>query len=225
MFKSVITILLAVATYVPVQAQFGLTARYAVNSYDSDINNVDAYFGNTVEVGANYWFRLKNKRIEFLPEVYYGLSTEATINWPLGSETISQQYYGLGITTQIYLFDLENDCNCPTFSKQGPEIQKSFFVSVTPGVQRRSLTSTLQTMTATESNNAIIPYLGIGAGFDIGLSDLLTVSPYVSYRLHFAEYELPTAVEVLEPITESLSTLLVGLRFTFRPDYVKQNRY
>lgn len=201
-------------------SQFGVTGRYVSNSYET-YGETNDWFDSNIEIGANYWFRLKNRRIEFLPEVYYGLSDEASLRWPSGAETISKSYIGVEFNTQIYVFDLANDCDCPTFSKQGPELQKSFYLSIAPGVQLKTTEAMAELGGTTETNSQLSPNVGVGAGFDVGINNLLTISPYGSYRFHLQDEEIISDIDGTV-FTDGLSSLQFGLRLIFRPDYVKQ---
>jgi len=203
-----------------IYAQFGITTRYVANSYDT-YGEVADWFDSNIEIGANYWFRLKNRRIEFLPEVYYGLSDNASLLWPSGMETITKTYAGAEFNTQIYIFDLANNCDCPTFSKQGPELQKSLYISIAPGVQLKSTEAVSALSTSPVTNFQASPYVGVGLGFDVGINNLLTISPYGSYRFHLQEEEIVSALDGTV-FTDSMSSLQFGLRLIFRPDYVKQ---
>jgi len=196
--------------------QFGVTARYNSNSftdyYAGDIN----VFDSNIEVGANYWFRLKNYRVEFLPEVYYGLTSSTTINHlDTLSSDFSRSYIGLQVSTHIYLFDLENDCNCPTFSKQGPSIGKGLYFALSPGVLLYN--NTEENSGVKESG--IVPQITAGLGYDIGINNLLTISPYVNYRLGLGEESIGDGASVR---SSDGSTIQGGIRLIFRPDYVKQ---
>ena len=63
---------------ISMQAQFGASVKYQSNSFDkwddflaTESGSEESIIGNSLEIGLNYWFRLKNQRIEFLPELYY----------------------------------------------------------------------------------------------------------------------------------------------------------
>jgi len=77
---------------------------------------------NGFEVGLGYWFRLKNKRMEFIPEVSY-MSLAGDGVGGLGDLT------GFNVNANIFIYplDFHSDCNaCPTFSKDGGLIKKGF---------------------------------------------------------------------------------------------------
>ena len=71
--------------------------------------------------------------------------------------------------------------------------------------------------------------IGIGAGYDIGISDLFTITPIISYNLTpsvaFDELAYLFSPVVSEPPAfennTSLNQIQFQIRFGFRPDYVK----
>ena len=116
-------------------AQFGVKAKYNSNNYSAWEEANIAVNHTNIELGIDYWFKLKNHRIEFMPEVYYGLPTETI--YPIENDRelfLKQSYIGLQVNTHIYIMDLESDCNCPTFSKDGPSMKKGFFINIAPGM-------------------------------------------------------------------------------------------
>jgi len=225
------------------QAQFGFSARTNLNSFSQweeyyQANNITTRpFRNTIDLGANYWFRLKNKRIEFLPELTYTLTKEDNLNVPLTdnfSNSLSQ--YGINFNTHIYFMDLDNDCNCPSFSKQGTFLPKSIHLIVTPGLYFYNNTVVLDSdVPFSEENTGTSFKIGAGLGLDIGLSDLLTITPfflvnfttsYTSQSLdYYTDYTCGFACDFISHPNSNNFHPQFGLRIGFRPDYVKSNRY
>jgi hypothetical protein len=122
-------------------------------------------------VAANYWFRLKKQRIEFLPEISYEQYEDQA-----GPAKFEHRILGFYFNTNIYPFDFGSDCDCPTWSKTGNFFTKGFFIQISPGVwnlQNRYETGLVfddETFTWT---------IGGGAGLDLGVSEFLTVTPLV----------------------------------------------
>lgn len=209
-----------------ISAQYGVRAKYNMNSFTGWNNYLDGapqpiedIFSSNFEVGVDYWFRLKNKRVEFTPELLYGLQTK--------TEASSLTYFGFNWNTSFYVFDLSGDCDCPTFSKQGPSIQKGFFINIAPGVLY-SLRNVSNEVTELSLDNQQINFrLGVGVGFDIGISDLLTISPMVSYNIspshQFNEltFHRNPSSSSIDEVNSGLNQIQFSLRFGFRPDYVK----
>ena len=119
-------------------AQFGIRLKGQYNNYDKwdqvtrNVPNSPGIdlFQYSYELGIDYWFRLKNVRVEFYPEISAMLSTST---YSFSPDTNLPQSYklqggGLGVNTHIYFLDLINDCECPTFSKKNSFINKGLFL-------------------------------------------------------------------------------------------------
>lgn len=204
-----------------VSAQIGAGVKYTglTSSPWLDVL-MDDYPSSGVELSGYYWFRLKEKRIEFLPEIGYGLVSDIS-----GDDSyLNLDYAFVNFNTDFYLFDLINDCDCPTFSKQGNAFQRSFFIEVSVGADYQFLEKG-GTSEDTYKDNDISFRLGVGIGFDIGISDLITVTPLIkmNYRTSpgwdaqalSGESEAPGGSEWL---------FTPGIRAMFRPDYTRRYR-
>ncbi|MGB4960884.1 MAG: hypothetical protein WBO36_15490 [Saprospiraceae bacterium] len=185
-YVSLLTLLLAIFVNEVADAQFGLRLKYNNNTHanwEKAIN--DRYASNStllksgIEAGLDYWFRLKNRRIEFLPELAYSFASNESPNASINK--ISYQAFHINFNTHIYALDLEGDCDCPTFSKQGPSIQKGLFFHFTPGLgYYQASISENETATPTLISNkasGLMVRLGIGLGLDLGINDFLTITP------------------------------------------------
>jgi len=162
------------------------------------------------EFALGYWFRLKNKRIEFLPSVYYAGTS---------SGDLDLRELGAAFNVNIYPFDFGGDCDCPTFGKQGPKLEKGFFIQLTPGYARYQLDSPIATF---ESSGGFT--FGGGVGLDIGVTNFLTISPIASVRVGTETFAGDLALTDVNglPIANAslkLTTLQVGLRALFRFDH------
>lgn len=204
--------------------QFGAVAKYQTNTNKNWDKATDvSLFKNTLELGVNYWFRLKNKRVEFLPEVSYLKGSNSnlnTTNFSLSAAERTAIY--LNFNTQIYPLDFDGDCNCPTFSKDGDLLKKGFYWLISPGIGYHNVSSTLEGNTL-ENNGQIKPRIGLGAGLDIGIADILTISPFISYNLDLGPElkDLEKGDNAYFDISENIRSYHIGLRLMFRPDYVK----
>ncbi len=142
------------------------------------------FYSQGFSFGVDYWFRLKNIRIEFLPELNYSRFEE---NFQLADQnvpfTASSNLIGLFFNVNFYPFDFYGDCDCPTFSKSDPIFKKGFFLQLAPrfiSVQHRTEIEDQST-----DETAIALGASIGAGLDIGLTDLVTISPIIRYSKTF----------------------------------------
>jgi hypothetical protein len=204
-------------------AQVGLRTNYQSVRYNpweyltSNQAPQIAYSGNGYSFGVDYWFRLKDQRIEFFPEVNYSRQLALGIN----EKSHVLQSYALEFNTHFYFMDFFDDCDCPTWSKTNDWFQKGFFISVSPGVQYFQYPEINELI----SFNQIVGSLSLGTGVDIGFSDLITLTPFLKWR-HFFVPEwtgLSSVVESnpnIDPSFESryFNQIQVGLRLGFRFD-------
>ncbi|HLF64378.1 MAG TPA: hypothetical protein VI603_11525 [Saprospiraceae bacterium] len=214
-------------------AQFGLGGRYSAiqdGYWQEEVFNGN-YDDQLASVYAMYWFRLKNKRIEFLPEVgyYHSFSTASIQAGPFDS----QSAFYVQFNADVYFFDLGSDCNCPTFSKQGGYLKRGLFAEISPGIEFRKLSvedldDNLETVT--RDFNKTVPKVYAGLGFDFGISDLLTITPTagITYLMNAywdgfdVYFNTGGSSNVLGSDREWRSN--IGLRLLFRPDYIRKRR-
>ena len=195
------------------QAQFGfrgqmVQASIPAASSTSTTNSGLSHWG--YDLGAHYWMRLKEHRVEFYPELSFAKFSR-TEPVDASDRPIDMNRYGISVPISIYPLDFRGDCDCPTFSKQNDLFKKGFFLQLVPSFfQVHSNYGDPTTAKSWKSQAGI----GIGAGLDIGLSDLLTISPMVHYFHHF--YEGGSDLDGPGVAKE----LRMGIRVAFRPDYL-----
>lgn len=171
-----------------------------------------------------YWFRLKNRRIEFLPEIAYRRNFGSIEPDRLLGQTHS---IDINFNSDFYVFDLASDCNCPTFSKDGDILKRGFFVEVSPGLSFRQYeikpSESNENPEATDRITDVLAKVAVGIGLDIGVNDLLTITPTIKNEWHFGadwvNFASRTPQFDLKTGRSDLSYLRFGLRLTFRPDY------
>lgn len=180
-------------------AQFGLNGRYVINEAGNWIvEQTDGQenlhlLDNGYAVGIDYWFRFKDLRIEFLPELNYS-SYESTLA-PLNISTEAQMY-SLLLNTNIYFLDMSGDCFCPTFYQEGPTLQKGLHLQISPGLHY--FDGAVTTANATASSTTLSYSIGAGLGFDLGLSKNLTITPIAGVR-YFPNLKWEAITEALTP--------------------------
>jgi hypothetical protein len=215
-----------------IYSQFGARVKYNLNTFSSfdeyiDQNttgNNEKIFASNTGIGLDYWFRLKNYRVEFLPEIHLGLKTSNT--YDIRATMTDFSSFGFNFNTQIYLFDLEGDCDCPTFSKQGPSLSKGLFFNFSPGVLYYTTAISNAVIDPTITNSEVAFKLGLGIGYDVGISDLFTITPMFNYNIapgiQYDELEIIGSTPPEPTVIDSgLNQLQFQIRFGFRPDYVK----
>ena len=194
-------------------------------------NNNNSAFSNTQEVGFNYWFSLKNKRIEFLPELSRSFKKTENV---FDNFNHAFKQYTINLNTNIYFMDLDSDCNCPTFSKEGGFVQKAIHLILSPGAGMYFHTLD-EDMVRLEKEVGIYYKLGAGLGLDIGVSNLVTITPFamLNYSSSYSTEPFRSFYDCTDPMNclpdgfSSSSSIYsqFGIRIGFRPDYVKSNRY
>jgi hypothetical protein len=215
------------------QAQYGVAVKLDRNNYSDwfivDAPNNDQLFRSDLTLGFNYWFRLKERRVEFLPEVTYTLrNNEDRI---LG--VVPDNIYDIGVSrigfqfhTQIYPLDFEGDCNCPTWGKDGEFLNKGLFFALSPGVDY-FVTDLNVNSQDLESDNFLSFKIGVGGGIDIGISKQTTLTPFVMFNiypqvsgtlLNDLNSNLCPTCDIVSAETTN-TQLQFGLRFHYRPDY------
>ncbi len=237
--KSVASFFCAFLFCLSAYAQFGVSIKYEKNNYREWTNVIQDPAGvsfensplhkNDLIIGLNYWHRLKKYRIEFLPEVSYAVkNTEeniigivATPNIKLGLTRFGVQY-----NTLIYPMDLEGDCNCPTWGKDGDFLKKGLFFMLSPGVDYMLFDSEIDGIKG--NLEALTFKIGIGGGIDIGISEQITLSPFVMVNFYPSVSSISmNAVRNnvciqcnIETIDDTFnSQVSAGIRLHFRPDY------
>ena len=185
--KKVISLLLAFIWVSPIWSQIGVRIKYNNNAnFDGISSNVGNFFYDTklydhgYELGLDYWLRLKDYRIEFLPEIYGAYSSTAIADTE--NDVATMLRVGFNFNTHFYVLDFKEDCDCPTFSKEGPGINKGFFLHLSPGIMYETLQMDISGQSANEANYLHFK-LGGGVGLDLGISDFLTITPI--YTLNF----------------------------------------
>lgn len=226
-FFSIVWIFFSVSA-IKLNGQYGLRVKVNFDRNENINNFFNEKFGNTknifapgYEIGIDYWFKLKKKRIEFLPEIawYYG---NTVIKDGFSAEA---NRFIFNFNTQIYALDLKDDCNCPTFAKQGPSINKGFFLQITPGISYQTTRFTAEESfqnvgKSNVTNNHINFHVGIGLGLDLGINELITITPMASYFFNGSKlYDLYTSPVENKSVETSFTQLQFQVRTGFRFDY------
>lgn len=205
-------------------AQVGLNGRYVLNDADTwFIPNVDGQtqldlLETGYAVGIDYWFRLENVRVEFLPELNYAQFTNTLERQNIDTEV---NMYSLLFNTNIYFLDMSGDCTCPTFYQEGPTLQKGLHLQISPGLHY--FDGSVTTPDNASSSNTFTYSIGAGLGFDLGFSKYLTITPIAGVRYFpglrwealsdVFPAEGPVFVEEESSIFQYSAGVRIGLRF------------
>lgn len=200
-------------------AQLGVSGsanfHQARTTFFDGLENANPYELETGwEVAVNYWFRLPTKRVEFLPTVYYAKANSNDFFQNSVTEI------GIQAKVNIYPFDFGGDCDCPTFGKQGPQLQKGFFVQFAPGF---AMYQPKSSQLETENRSGVT--FGLGMGLDIGLSNFMTLTPILAARYGFTPYTDVQFTDVngmnIGTDQPELTTFQAGVLISFRFDHKK----
>ncbi len=238
MLRGIVIFYILSHVYVIGNAQFGFRLKYnhqALPGWESAVQEAtgssETVLKSGYEAGVDYWFRLKKHRVEFMPELAYGYAASDITAGDLitVNQRLNLQQLWANMHVQLYALDFEGDCNCPTFSKQGAGINKGLFFHLSPGIGWYGAQTEYQIINSTDryEKEGLVFRVGGGLGLDLGVSDLLTITPQISYFITSEmNSELGPELSQAEPVVGSYSKQIqFSLRFGFRPDYGRSGRY
>jgi len=104
-----------------VLAQINITTAYSKVGTDFEFNPDFDGFSKAATAGIGYRIPMKQKRIEFYPQVSLTQSAEKSYtNKEDNAETIGQTIRLIGgkLDTRFYIFDFGGDCNCPAWGNE-----------------------------------------------------------------------------------------------------------
>jgi hypothetical protein len=131
----------------------------------------------------------------------------------------------LGINTHFYPLDFNNDCDCPTLLKNGNPFKKGLFISIKPGVHYN-----FHNVDERSKSGSLSPALGVGIGLDMGISNRLSLSPFMQYDWHHnTDWENipntnlshiigPAIFEYYNPDSPTYKQFKLGIRIGFRSE-------
>jgi len=185
---------------------------------------------NSLSFHIGYWLKpLKEYRWNMIPEIGYSTSSREIENSTFNN-TYTWTRFDLTVNNHIYFMDIESDCNCPTFSKDGNFLSKGFFLNIAPGVTMNNVDHTYaegdEKNTLTGEGHLSFK-LAVGAGFDIGIHDLVTITPFFNFTRILKSEINPLRINDQSddtPLSSSINQREFGLRLNFRFDYVREQR-
>ncbi|MCB0639363.1 MAG: hypothetical protein KDC54_22210 [Lewinella sp.] len=218
------SLLLILVLALPARAQFGFTGQYLTGDapgWTARVGSGEPFLelpGDGWQAGVDYWFRLKNARIEFLPTLAYSRQAVPSAIFDENTDELIAQAGHFFFNVNIYPLDLRGDCDCPTWSKEGPTLEKGLFLQLSPGISYFNLTNA-----EGGGDGNLAANIGLGLGFDFGLSELITITPILQARYYprviwpAFEKGLPILFGELEAESE-LWQYTAGLRVGIRLD-------
>ncbi len=242
--KKTITFVFSILIAIQLQAQISVLGGVSTFSADKWDEMMDIPFngisgrgsleplGLGTFYGLTYSIPIPNVGMRLLPELNYSsFKSIGYENFRLSNQErldieISVQNIAFLLNTNIYLFNLEGDCDCPTFGKEGGFFKKGFHIQAGPGVvysskkiDETAADSGMQTVSTTDNFNFAFV---VGAGLDIGLTDKFTITPFARFK-YLASQEwiklndsLNGAEEPVDNNSSSITNLEAGLKFGFR---------
>lgn len=232
--RKFLPVFILVLSALSLKAQFGVSARLQNNSnstwtntYQSVADTSQTLLNRSYEFGINYWFRMKNYRLEFLPELTLATAKSDRLFSGLDVLSHERRSYNFNLNVQLYPLDFFGDCNCPTFSKDGQTFSKGFYWLLSPGLSYHSLRTEMDPASSIVVEDASMTSfrIGLGAGVDFGLTNMITMSPFIQYSMNFGnawpEQYLAYGLSNPENNTNSsnINQWHFGIRMIFRPDY------
>lgn len=156
--------------------------------------------------GIDYAFKLKNYRVEFFPAILYfnkKINKNSIFDTELNTNITT---LGLQFNTHIYFLDIEGDCNCPTWNKDGSFMKKGLFAWVSINAY-----NTVFKQNTPATRNMFTYGASGGLGLDIGLSKHLTLTPFAGLELEQRPVVEFTDLKA-ERDTKSMYKLDAGIR-------------
>ncbi|MDX1667611.1 MAG: autotransporter domain-containing protein [Saprospiraceae bacterium] len=228
MYRSVFLFIIAiVGSQDFLNAQLGFKAYYHLNKAESwEMASVDGKLADEsilpdgTAFGVDYWFRLKNRRIEFISEITYAHYRQDD----LINARFESSWYSFFLRTNIYPFDFFSDCDCPTFSKQESPLRRGFFVQLVAGLSW--IDQRIEAPSFSADTDHLAFGTGLGLGYDLGLSNLITLTPTAGWQYYpSVEWKaldtFSAQIPGMDPIATrtSIQQWFAGLRLGLRWDY------
>jgi hypothetical protein len=198
------------------RAQLGVSMGYSWGNAPDWQMDLSAPPGEGVLLGLEYALPFKQLRMELVPGLALSRLSTPEI---LGVNTTSTGY-SAHLQWRIYPFDLQGDCNCPTFSRQGNLLQKGIWLAALGGVTAMDNRINFDLLQGESIRRSLNVMGGVQLGLDLGLSEILTLSPFLGINYLPAVFwpELSTLLApellVTAPAEKSpVSIVQLGMRF------------
>ena len=230
--KKLIPSLIFMTLALGLHAQLGILGSLSnpkANSWESLISQNGGEFLETgINVGINHSIPIPNFGMRLLPELNfanYQVEWDDVTNTQSNPIRLDLTAISFLINTNIYIFNLEGDCDCPTFGKDGGFFEKGFHIEAGPGL------SFLTQKGEREEGDAVVDQIegsnlrllfNVGLGLDVGISDKFTITPFARFRwnspqsweglTHLVDSTMP---EVVDEDSEFVQREF-GIKLTYR---------
>lgn len=225
--KKLLLFLCLVISYQVIDAQTGLSFAYKsmkARNWERVIFNSNVLPGVDKSplregqyFGFDYKIPFKNRRIEFVPEINYSRYIRGWVTSMDEYTELSVNFYGINLNTNIYFLDFFGDTTSPTHSKPGPNFIKGLFIQLSPGLSFMTTKIDGLERGVFSKSNDLTYHISAGLGYDIGLSNLVTFTPFIRYTYHFqASWEgfdtTLLSADNLQNNTSDITEITAGMR-------------
>ena len=193
-YKKILIASLLILSSQVIKAQIGIDFIANKNKFTSwnDViyeysENQDKIFEYSFGGGINYWFRLRDFRLEFTPGVYY-LYSDFKLNDVNRHYKYISHIIGIEFDANVYPFDFIRrtyERDCPSFSNGNDWLKKSFFVQFSPGIF--GVAREIKDAPEKVSVKNIAGKFDFGIGVDMKLTRHLIVAPILKYGLDIGD--------------------------------------
>lgn len=167
-------------------AQIGVSLAYRnidVPHWSFLLGENETIFKNGHSFSVDYWLKLKNLRIDLLPEI--GFSKFSNEISPIGlypKRTFIAQFFNLQVNANIYPLDFFKNYTTKENPTPTENVARSVFLQVAPGASMVYLSyrAAFEEMLLPPRRTAY--FIGLGAGFDITYKNLITLTPMLRYQ-------------------------------------------
>lgn len=223
MDRKFLTLIFVIFVLYSGMSQFGVQAIVGFNYFQENNTQQAVIPSNSLHysIGPSYWFRLKNKRIEFNPAIVFDYNKSNYTQNNFGVSSINEYNVSFNIPILIYPLDFGNDCHCPTFNKSGHFFEKGFYFLIYPAIPYSF--KKINETDSSFSKSFTSFQLGLGAGIDIGFNNKWTLSPAIMISKIFRDaYSFDTDSRNVFESGDSRYRLDFILRLLF---FEKKRRY
>lgn len=200
-------------------SQFGFAGEFRFAGFEESAS-ADLMSPNSNDfyaIGPVYTFRLKRKRMEFFPALMAGFGQ---LNYGESNIQYDELDFSFRLPIAIYPFDFNNDCNCPTFNKQGEAFRKGFYLLMMPAIHYYIKSKDKSPDNASHHSTAYSGSLGIG--IDFALSRTSTLSPNIQFfRIFGDRYNHDSISGEIGALKGSRTGLALNIRYMW---YQKKRR-